>query len=131
MAVTNPDPAAQPGTPMTAGMAVTTAVRRRRNDSARPVWMEEPSLPLKVLKAVTLAFIVLVMTFPLVYVIAVSFSSAKDVLGGGLVLFPANPTLDAYRAIFEGGVVTRALRVSVGLPAEGDVFLAAVKETLG
>jgi len=130
MAVTNPDPAAQPGTPMTAGMAVTTAVRRRRTDSARPVWMEEPSLPLKVLKAVTLAFIVLVMTFPLVYVIAVSFSSAKDVLGGGLVLFPANPTLDAYRAIFEGGVVTRALRVSVGLTLLGTLAQMVATTTL-
>jgi ABC-type glycerol-3-phosphate transport system permease component len=115
---------------MTAGMAVTTAVRRRRNDSARPVWMEEPSLPLKVLKAVTLAFIVLVMTFPLVYVIAVSFSSAKDVLGGGLVLFPANPTLDAYRAIFEGGVVTRALRVSVGLTLLGTLAQMVATTTL-
>jgi len=130
MAVANPDPATQPGTPLTAGMAMATTVRRRRGDSARPVWMEEPSPLLKVLKAVTIAFIVVVMTFPLIYVIAVSFSSAKDVLGGGLVLFPANPTLEAYRAIFEGGVVTRAMRVSVGLTVIGTLAQMAATTTL-
>ncbi len=119
MVVTNPDPATRAGTPITAGMATASTRRGRRANSGRPVWMEEPSFPVKVLKALTLVFIVFVMTFPLVYVIAVSFSSARDVLGGGLVLFPANPTLEAYRAIFEGGVVTRAMRVSVGLTVLG------------
>ncbi len=53
-----------------------------------------------------LAFLML---FPFVYVIAVSFSSYKDVVGGGLILFPAHPTLEAYNAIFKGGIVTHAL----------------------
>ena len=59
------------------------------------------------------------MLFPFVYVIAVSFSSDKDVLGGGLILFPKHPTLDAYRAIFRGGIVAHALSVSVGLTVIG------------
>ena len=59
--------------------------------------------------------VALVMIFPFVYVVAVSFSSAQDVLGGGLILWPKNPSLEAYRAIFRGGVVTRALTVSAGL----------------
>ncbi|HIT75524.1 MAG TPA: carbohydrate ABC transporter permease [Candidatus Avipropionibacterium avicola] len=32
--------------------------------------------------------------------------------GGGLVMWPENPTLEAYRAIFSGGQVTRALWIS-------------------
>src|SRR5690554_2332788 len=104
MAMTNPDAANRTSTALTTDTTIASMVKRRKRDSARPVWMEEPPLAIKILKAITLLWIVVIMMFPLVYVIAVSFSSAQDVLAGGLVLFPANPTLDAYRAIFEGGV---------------------------
>jgi putative aldouronate transport system permease protein len=72
-----------------------------------------------VAKSVLLIFLAFMMLFPFVYVIAVSFSSYRDVLGGGLILFPAHPTLDAYQRIFEGGIVTRALLVSVGVTLAG------------
>jgi putative aldouronate transport system permease protein len=129
MALTNPDAAQRPDSPMTADAAVATAMRRKRS-SNRPVWMEEPPLAIKLLKAFALIWIVIIMVFPLVYVIAVSFSSAEDVLAGGLVLFPANPTLDAYRAIFEGGVVNRALRVSIGLTVFGTLAQMVVTTML-
>src|SRR5665811_1410212 len=60
-------------------------------------------------------FYVLSMLLPSVHVVAVSLSSYEDVLAGGLVLFPSNPTMAAYEAIFRGGIVVRALQVSVGL----------------
>src|SRR5688572_11989106 len=101
MALTNPNTAQQSNAPMTAGAAAATVIGRRRR-SERPIWMEEPPLAIKLLKAIALIWIAIIMLFPLVYVIAVSFSSAEDVLGGGLILFPANPTLEAYRAIFAG-----------------------------
>jgi ABC-type glycerol-3-phosphate transport system permease component len=82
-------------------------------------WMEEPNPLLIVGKGLILLIIALVMLFPFVHVVAVSFSSATDVLGGGLILFPANPTLDAYRVVFEDGTVVRALRVSAGLTVFG------------
>jgi histidinol-phosphate aminotransferase len=54
------------------------------------------------------------------------------------VLFGGMPDAAAlWRALLDRGVLVRDvglpgwLRVSAGLPAEGDVFLAAVKETLG
>jgi ABC-type glycerol-3-phosphate transport system permease component len=59
------------------------------------------------------------MLFPFVYVTAVSFSSARDALAGGLILWPKNPSLEAYQAIFRGGIVARALGVSVGLVLVG------------
>jgi ABC-type glycerol-3-phosphate transport system permease component len=95
------------------------AGRGRPRSSGRPPWMERPSPLAQVAKGILLVLIAFVMVMPFVYVIAVSFSSYKDVLGGGLIFFPANPTLDAYRQIFEGGIVTRALRVSVGLTLVG------------
>jgi putative aldouronate transport system permease protein len=65
------------------------------------------------LKAVFLILVGVVMLFPFVYIVAVSFSSARDVTAGGLILWPQHPTLEAYRAILRGGVVARALRVSI------------------
>jgi putative aldouronate transport system permease protein len=129
MALTNPNAARESDTALTPGTTVASMLKRRR-DKNRPVWMEEPPLAIKLLKAIALIWIVIIMMFPLVYVIAVSFSSAEDVLAGGLVLFPANPTLDAYRAIFEGGVVNRALRVSVGLTIFGTLAQMVVTTML-
>jgi putative aldouronate transport system permease protein len=87
--------------------------------SGRPAWMEAPSLPEQIVKGVFLGFVALVMIFPFVYVIAASFSSAQDVLAGGLILWPKNPSIEAYRAIFRGGLVVRALSVSAGLAIFG------------
>lgn len=81
--------------------------------------MEEAGPAAKVGKAVLLTLITLMMVFPFTYVVAVSFSSYRDVLSGGLILFPTNPTLDAYREILRGGIITRALQVSIGLTLVG------------
>lgn len=102
--------------------------RKRTKDSNRPPWMEEPSLPMKVGKAVLLTLIAISMVFPFAYVLAVSFSSYKDVLGGGLILFPSNPTLDAYREILKGGIVTRSVIITIWLTLIGSfvqVFFTA------
>ncbi|HVL25612.1 MAG TPA: carbohydrate ABC transporter permease [Thermomicrobiales bacterium] len=96
-----------------------TKARSKPKTGGRPPWMEKPPMFVTALKALTLAFIVVVMLFPFINVFAVSFSTYEDILGGGLVLFPKNPTLDAYRAIFSGGIVVRALQVSAGLTIFG------------
>jgi ABC-type glycerol-3-phosphate transport system permease component len=87
--------------------------------SGRPPWMEQPGTGMRVAKFVLLACLAFTMLFPFVYVVAVSFSSYRDVLGGGLILFPAHPTLEAYQRILEGGIVTRALWVSLGVTFVG------------
>jgi ABC-type glycerol-3-phosphate transport system permease component len=84
--------------------------------------MEEPSPWMTALKVAVLIFIVIVMLFPFLNVLAVSLSSYDDILGGGLILFPTNPTLDAYRTLFSGGIVVRALQVSAGLTLFGTFF---------
>jgi len=90
-----------------------------RTPSAYPPWMEKPSPVARVGKIALLIVLAVLMLFPFVYVIAVSFSSYKDMLGGGLILFPAHPTAEAYRAIFRGGIVTHALWVSTVLTLIG------------
>lgn len=96
--------------------------RRRRKDDERPPWMEKPSRFMTVLKATVLLFIVVVMLFPFLNVLSVSLSNYDAIRGGGLVLFPKDPTLDAYRTLFSGGIVVRALQVSAGLTIVGTLL---------
>lgn len=96
-----------------------TSKRSMRRSESRPIWMEEPGPFMRAAKFVILALIVVTMLFPIVYVVAMSFSSAQDAVRGGLVLWPKNPSLDAYRAILKGGVVTRALQISLMLTLVG------------
>jgi len=47
-----------------------------------------------------LTFLFVVVLYPIVYVVSSSFSDAKAVLAGRVVLFPVKPSLDGYRAVF-------------------------------
>jgi ABC-type glycerol-3-phosphate transport system permease component len=85
----------------------------------RPPWMERPSLLTQIGKGLVLAAIGFLMIFPFIYVLAVSFSSATDAARGGLIIFPRNPSLEAYRVVFESGIVVRSLMVSVGVTLVG------------
>ncbi|MET9021483.1 carbohydrate ABC transporter permease [Actinopolymorpha sp. NPDC004070] len=93
----------------------------------RPPWMEKPSAATQTAKTVVLVLLTVVMLAPFVYVIAVSFSSPQDVREGGLILFPANPTLAAYRAVLGGSsVVGRSLLVSLGVTFVGTTLSMAM-----
>lgn len=98
--------------------------------SKRPVWMERPAIPTQVVKAIVLVLLVVVMLFPFVYVIAVSFASERDVIGGGLILWPAHPSLNAYQLILSNGIVARALVVSVGITLVGTLVSMFLTTTL-
>ncbi|MGI8856163.1 MAG: carbohydrate ABC transporter permease [Thermomicrobiales bacterium] len=104
---------------MAAGGSLSRPAARERAPSPSPPWMERPSPLARGFKALVLVALAFIMLFPFVYVIAVSFSSYQDVVGGGLILWPAHPTLGAYRAILKGGIVTHALWVSTGVTLVG------------
>jgi putative aldouronate transport system permease protein len=53
-----------------------------------------------------------VMLFPFVYVIAVSFSSYKDAISNSLIIIPAHPTLQAYTWVLQNGGVLHGLLIS-------------------
>ena len=83
-------------------------------------WMERPSLPLRIAKALVLTIAVLAVVFPFVSVISTSIASDLDIQqAGGYVLIPHNPTLNAYRVILLNGVVAHALLISVGITVVG------------
>ncbi|GAA2447908.1 carbohydrate ABC transporter permease [Streptomyces pulveraceus] len=101
-----------------------------RKSDGRPPWMERPTRVGQTAKAVAIVVVVLAVAYPLVGVIGTSFASQTDIIkSSGLVLWPDHPTLDAYRTIFTGGVVTRALIVSVGITVLGT--LASLLVTVG
>ncbi|WUT01424.1 carbohydrate ABC transporter permease [Streptomyces sp. NBC_00708] len=92
--------------------------------------MERPTRIGQTAKAVAVVVVVLAVAYPLAGVIGTSFASQTDIIkSSGLVLWPDHPTLDAYRTIFTGGVVTRALIVSLGITVFGT--LASLLVTVG
>lgn len=80
----------------------------------------KPSTPVRALKGIVLGFCCLLVVGPFVMVLSTSFADAQQIgRSGGLVLFPKNPNLDAYRAILGGGQVSRALVISMGVTIVG------------
>ena len=102
----------------------------RPRREGQPLWVETPHPLVRVGKAALLTLIGISMTFPFIYVIAVSLSSYEDVINGGFVFNPSHFNLDAYRTVLEGGVVTRALRVSIGLTLVGTAINVFMTTTL-
>jgi putative aldouronate transport system permease protein len=98
--------------------------------SAAPYWRERPGLPSRVIKAAVLAVLVAVMLFPFLYVLSVSLSSQQDLQGANVALIPLHPTLGAYTTILQGGVVTSALKVSVGVTVIGTLVCMVMTTTL-
>ncbi|WP_326819163.1 carbohydrate ABC transporter permease [Streptomyces sp. NBC_01762] len=92
--------------------------------------MENPTRIGQAAKALAVVAVVAAVAYPLLGVIGTSFASQTDIIrSSGLVLWPDHPTVDAYRTIFTGGVVTRALVVSLGITVFGT--LASLLVTVG
>ncbi|KQT95960.1 carbohydrate ABC transporter permease [Sanguibacter sp. Leaf3] len=101
--------------------------RRRFQSQHRPVWEESPTPVGASLKFLTLAVMVLVVVFPLYTVVLTSLSTQAETLrAGGLVVVPGEMTLNAYKQILSGGIVTRATIVSIGITAVGTVISTVV-----
>ncbi|GAA1610271.1 MULTISPECIES: carbohydrate ABC transporter permease [Kribbella] len=93
-------------------------------DSRRPPWMEKPPLWLSVLKGLALVLVCLAVIYPFWNIIATSLASEHEItLHGGLIpIFPQAPTVAAYKTIFAGGTVTRAMLISIGVTLVGTVL---------
>lgn len=116
------------------GQTARPSSRLKSKLSQRPMWMEEPTIPGRIGKATALALVVLLVTFPFLVVLSTSLSSQAELTrNGGFVLVPTEPSLDAYRAVLSGGIVTRALIVSICITAVGTAvsLLATVMTAYG
>ncbi|MFI5696348.1 carbohydrate ABC transporter permease [Kribbella sp. NPDC051586] len=93
----------------------------------RPVWKENPSPGYQAIKAVILGGFALVIVIPILVVISTSLASDRDIIdAGGYVLWPSHPTLKAYQTLFGGGLMGRAILVSVFVTVVGTAIALAV-----
>jgi ABC-type glycerol-3-phosphate transport system permease component len=95
--------------------------------TGRPAWLELETPFEKLVKFGVFAVILFVVIYPFFSVLATSLASDQDVIkNGGLVIWPEHPTWNSYRTIFNGGVVTRAAMVSVGITVIGTTLSMAL-----
>ncbi|ACU36117.1 carbohydrate ABC transporter permease [Actinosynnema pretiosum subsp. pretiosum] len=116
-------------TTTTPGTTPRPTVRSARASAkpTRPVWEEPPSALGSAAKAVLVAVILLVVLFPLWVVVLTSLSTQQAITAaGGLVVVPDGITFAAYQELLTGGVVTRAVLVSVGITVVGTAFSTGI-----
>ncbi len=95
-------------------------------DSRAP-WLEQPSWLEYAGRAIVLALVLFIALYPILAVISTSLATQQEIdAGGGFVLLPTRPTLAAYQMIFSGGVVMRALAISIGITTIGTLVSVAL-----
>jgi putative aldouronate transport system permease protein len=100
--------------------AAPTTVKARRRDPRRPVWQEQPKATTQAAKSGTIVVILLIIAFPLYSIVLTSLSDQTSVnIAGGMVVWPHGLTFSAYKLIAAGGVVGRALVISLLVTAVG------------
>jgi len=92
--------------------------------------MEKPHPVTQAVKVLVLALTAVVMLYPFIHVIAVSFSDAQLYTPGDLLLLPKGFTTQAYRLVLSGEVVPRALLVSIGVTVIGTAVSMFLTVTL-
>lgn len=60
-----------------------------------------------ILNYAVLSILLIVVLYPLVFVVSASFSSSTAVLSGRVWLWPVEPTLEGYRAVFKNAMVVK------------------------
>ncbi|SEM91876.1 carbohydrate ABC transporter permease [Nonomuraea pusilla] len=96
--------------------------------SHRPAWVEPPNPVVTTIKGVVIGLILLIMIYPLAYVILNSFASPNATTTAGLI--PSEWSFSSYSAIFKGGIVQRSLIVSILITLVGTALSLAVTATL-
>jgi len=101
--------------------------KKTKGSSKRPPWMERPSGAAQVAKFIALAISVLLVIIPFWSVMATSIADQQTInaSGGGMVMWPTGVTFEAYKAVLSGGVVTRALAISIAVTVVGTLLSLA------
>ena len=91
--------------------------KRVRYKETRPIWVGKPPAIIQALKVLVIVAITVLMLYPFLNVIAVSLADSAEVDFGGLL--PRQFSVEAYASILRGGIVTRALLVSIAVTVIG------------
>lgn len=99
----------------------TTTPPADRATGVRPPWMEKDGPVLLTLKIIVLVLVCAMVLYPFLNIIGTSLATEHEITqrNGLILLFPSEPTFAAYKAIFAGGVVTRAMVISIGVTVIG------------
>ncbi|WP_285727561.1 carbohydrate ABC transporter permease [Psychromicrobium xiongbiense] len=101
-------------TELKAPAATVRKLRSRTAASTRPSWSKAPSIPIRVSKAIAVIVLCLVILFPLLIVVSTSLSTAESLRqNGGFAIIPTSFSIEAYRQVLSGGVVSRAVVISL------------------
>jgi multiple sugar transport system permease protein/putative aldouronate transport system permease protein len=74
------------------------------------------------INTVILVFISIIVLYPLIYVLSASFSSGTAVSTGRVILWPVDPTLDGYKAVFAFPRVPVGFRNSIFYTVVGTII---------
>jgi putative aldouronate transport system permease protein len=98
-----------------------------RRPAKRPVWMETPGPLVQAGKFIALAVSVVLVILPFWTVVATSLADQRtiDGSGGGMVLWPTGFSFKAYVSVLSGGVVTRAMIISILITVVGTLLSLA------
>ena len=92
----------------------------RRSTETRPAWMGRPSKLAVAARGLVLGLGCIAVILPFVAVLMTSLASQTEITAsGGFVLWTNEPSLAAYRAVLSGGVVTRAMVISIAITVIG------------
>lgn len=87
--------------------------------------------PIRLLKGVVLTVFCALVILPFIGVVSTSLAPNNQINeAGGLVLIPKSISLEAYRALFSGGVVTRAVLISLFVTIVGTLLSLTVSGLL-
>lgn len=113
-------------------MSVATATarldRRRKARRAGETWRDRFTLTGIY---VFLALVSVVILFPLLYIVAASFSSATAVIDGKVWLWPVKPTMVAYDAVFHYPQIWTAYLNSIVYTVAGTILSVALSVLFG
>lgn len=109
----------------------TSGVRTRRRRPLIVAGMEPPSLVVRILKGILFTVLCAAVVLPFLSVVSTSLADQAQInQAGGFVLWPSDPNLRAYQQLFVGGVVSRAIMVSIGITLVGTLLSLVCTSTL-
>ena len=102
---------------------MTTTTTRLLGIDDRPVWQERPKAATQGGKGGVIVVILLLILLPLYAIVLTSFSTQGSInQAGGMVIWPHGLSLIAYQDVLSGGVVGRALLISLAITVVGTAF---------
>jgi putative aldouronate transport system permease protein len=102
---------------------------RARPERTRP--LDAPGIPSRALKGLVLTLMCAAVVLPFVGIVSTSLAERDQITAaGGFVLLPESISFDSYRTIFAGGVVSRAMMVSLGVTLAGTAVSLTVSTLL-